>query len=55
MHNEHTREQAYLQFSSIASNLFHTCVAWFGGVDTHHIFFEGIAKVNGGYRIYCGS
>jgi hypothetical protein len=28
---------------------------WFGGADTHHIYFEGMFFENGVYRIYWGS
>ena len=29
---------------------------WFGGVDTHHVFFEGVGKGRGGrYSLYWGS
>jgi hypothetical protein len=29
--------------------------AWFGGIDVHHVFFEGIHPEDGGWRIYWGS
>ena len=28
---------------------------WFGGVDCHHIFFDGIESYGDGYRILWGS